>query len=156
MRIIRINKGKAVRLPLRLLCVILMILMTVKLANWLSEPWSIISVILIASFLPAIWFATKIIIINEENKTIYDGIWTMGRKLKKSSNYTSLSEIIIRKVKTKRTVYTLSNKENIVADHEFRAILKLENDEEYFLFSHPLKDRVDEKVTKIKKKLEIN
>ncbi len=80
----------------------------------------------------------------------------MGRKLKKSSNYTSLSEIIIRKVKTKRTVYTLSNKENIVADHEFRAILKLENDEEYFLFSHPLKDRVDEKVTKIKKKLEIN
>ncbi len=80
----------------------------------------------------------------------------MGRKLKRPSKYTSINEIIIRKIKTKRTVYTLSNKENIVADHEFRAILKLENDEEYFLFSHPLKDRVDKKVTKIKKKLEIN
>ena len=80
----------------------------------------------------------------------------MGRKLKRPSKYTSINEIIIRKIKTKRTVYTLSNKENIVADHEFRAILKLENDEEYFRFSHPLKDRVDKKVTKIKKKLEIN
>lgn len=156
MRIIRINKGKAVYLPIRLLSVIILIGITLMLVKWLSEPWSVLAAIVISSLLPAIWFATKVIIINEENKTIFDGVWSMGKKLGKPMKYMAIEEIFIKKVKTKQTVYTLPDKQNMVSNHEFRAHLKLDNGNEHFLFSHPIEGRVEEKVTKIKQKLEIN
>lgn len=96
------------------------------------------------------------IIINEEKKTIFDGVWTMGRKLGKPVEYTAIEKIFIHKVKTKQTMYSLSNKQNILANHEYRAYLKLDNGDKYYLLSHPLEERVEEKVTKIRKKLAIN
>ncbi len=126
------------------------------LVEWLREPWSVVAAIVISTLLPAVWFATKVIIINEENRTIFDGVWTMGKRLGKPIKYGAIEGIFIKKVKTKQTVYTLPNKQNIVTNHEFRAYLKLNNGDEYFLISHPLQDRVEEKVTKIKQKLEIN
>ncbi len=124
--------------------------------DWLPEPWSIIVAMAICTFLPAIWFATKVIIINEENKTIFDGAWTMGRKLGKPVKYDGIEKIFINKVKTKQTMYSLSNKQNILANHEFQAYLKLINGDKYYLFSHPLEERVEEKVTKIRLKLGLN
>ncbi|MEO9485796.1 MAG: hypothetical protein ABJG47_20230 [Ekhidna sp.] len=156
MKIIRISKGKAVNLPIRFLGALLMVVITVKLVDWLPEPWSIVSAIAIATFLPALWFATNVIIIDAEKKTIYDGIWTMGRKLSKPVKYEAIEKIFINKVKTKQTMYSLSNKQNIIANHEYRAYLKLVSGEKFFLLSHPLEERIEEKVTKIKKKLDIN
>ena len=124
--------------------------------GWLSEPWSIIVAIAISTFLPALWFATHIIIINEEDKTIFDGVWTMGCKLGKPVSYEAIEKIFINKVKTRQTVYSLSNKQNIVANHEYRAYLKLSNGDKFFLISHPLEQTIEKKVTKIRKKLEIN
>ncbi|WP_436515238.1 hypothetical protein [Ekhidna sp. To15] len=156
MKIIRINKGKAVSLPIRFTAVVLVVVLTIKLMDWLPEPWSILTAMLICTILPALWFATKVIIINADKKTIFDGVWTMGRKLGKPVKYQAIEKIFINKVKTKQTMYSLSNQQNIIANHEYRAYLKLDNGDKYYLISHPLEERVEEKVTKIRKKLAIN
>ncbi|MEO9870223.1 hypothetical protein [Ekhidna sp.] len=156
MKIIRINKGKAVNLPIRFVSIILMVIVTIKLMYELPEPWSILVAIIVSSFVPAIWFASNVIIINEENKTLYDGVFAMGRKFGKPTKYDSIEKIFINKVKTKQTMYSLSNQQNIVSNHEYRAYLKLDNGDKYFLLSHPLEERVEEKVTKISKKLGIS
>ncbi len=130
-----------------------MVVITIKLMDMLPEPWSILIAIAISSFLPALWFATKVIIVDEEHKTIFDGVWTMGKKLGKPLKYHSIEKIFINKVKTKQTMYSLSNQSNVVANHEYRAYLKLDSGDKYFLFSHPLEERAEEKVTKIREKL---
>ena len=123
--------------------------------DWLSEPWSILVAIAICSFLPALWFATDVIIINEENKTIFDGVWTMGRKLGKPIKYQAIEKIFINKVKTRQTMYSLSNQQNVITNHEYWAFIKMDNGEKFFLLSHPLEKRAEEKVTEIKKKLKL-
>ncbi|MEP0984450.1 hypothetical protein [Ekhidna sp.] len=155
MRIVRINKGKAINLPFRFLSVISVVALTIVLLDALPEPISIFIVIAIASLLPAIWFATNVIIIDEDHKTIFDGVWTMGKKLGKPANYDTIEKIFINKVKTKQTMYSLANNQNIVVNHEYQAFLKLSNGDKYFLISHPLIERVEEKVMKIKEKLDL-
>ena len=156
MKIIRISKGKTVPLSIRLIVIAIAVFLIVKIVILLPEVLAIILIILLSSLIPTFWFATNIIVINDEEKTIYDGIWAMGKRLGKSERYDALEGIMIEKIKTRETVYTLSNKQNIVANHEFRAYLKTTNGGNYFLLSHPLKERLEVKVTKIKKKLEIN
>ncbi|MEQ6167684.1 hypothetical protein AAOE16_10860 [Ekhidna sp. MALMAid0563] len=153
MKIVRINKGKVVNLPIRLVSAIIMVVITISLMDALPEPWSIFIAIALASFLPGIWFASYVIIINEEKKTIFDGIWTMGHKFGKPIKYESIEKIFINRVKTKQTMYSLSNRQNVVTDHEYRAYLKLDNGEKFYLLSHPLEETVEEKVTKIREKL---
>ena len=155
MEIIRINKGRAVNLPIRLVGIIVVAVVTIKLMDSLPEPWSILIAILIASFLPALWFSFNVIIIDMDKKEIFDGVWTMGKRLGKPIPFNEIEKIFINKVKTKQTMYSLSNKQNIVTNHEFRAYLKLDNGEKFFLISHPVEDTLEEKVTKIRKKLGI-
>jgi len=153
MKIVRINKGKVVNLPIRLVSAVIMVVITISLMDALPEPWSIFIAIAIASILPGIWFASYVIIINEVKKTLFDGIWTMGHKFGKPIKYDSIEKIFINRVKTKQTMYSLSNRQNVVTDHEYQAYLKLDNGEKFYLFSHPIEDTAKEKVTKIREKL---
>ena len=155
MKIVRINKGKAVNLPLRLIGVIVATVGTIQLMHILPEPWSVLVTIVVASFVPAIWFSDKVIIIDMDKKEVFDGVWTMGKRLGKATIFNEVEKIFIDKVKTKQTLYNLSNKQNIVVNHEYRAYLELDNGENFFLISHPLEDKLEEKVTKIEKKLGI-
>ena len=77
----------------------------------------------------------------------------MGHKFGKPIKYESIEKIFINRVKTKQTMYSLSNRQNVVTDHEYRAYLKLDNGEKFYLLSHPLEETVEEKVTKIREKL---
>ena len=156
MKIVRINKGKVVNLPIRLVSAIIMVVITISLMDALPEPWSIFIAIALASFLPGIWFASYVIIINEEKKTIFDGTWTMGHKFGKPIKYESIEKIFINRVKTKQTMYSLSNRQNVVTNHEYRAYLKLESGEKFYLLSHPIEEKIEEKVTKIREKLGLN
>ncbi len=153
MKIVRINKGKVVNLPIRLVSVLVIFFIIFKLMETLSEPLSIFIAIVFASILPAIWFASYVIIIDEETKTVFDGIWTMGKRFGKPRKYDAIEKIFINRVKTKQTMYSLSNRQNIVANYEFKAYLKLDDGEKFFLISHPIEERVEEKVTKIRQKL---
>ncbi|MEO1254004.1 MAG: hypothetical protein AAFY41_03825 [Bacteroidota bacterium] len=153
MRIIRINKGRTISLPIRLLGVFgILMLITTAMIN-LSEAWAILVSIILASFFPALWFSFNVIIIDAENQEVFEGVWTMGKRFGKPVPFNKIEKIFINKVKTRQTIYSLSSKQNIVANHEFRAYLKLDNEEEYFLISHPIKERAQDKVSEIKRKL---
>jgi len=155
MKIIRIHKGKVFPLPFRLVAVAVVMVSVIKIMDTLPEPWSIFLSILVAALLPATWFATHVIIINEENKTIFDGAWIMGFKIGKLHSYHQIEKIFINSVKTSQTMYSLSNQKNVVTDREYRAYLKVDDGTKFFLVSHPLEDRLKEKVTKIREKLGI-
>jgi len=101
MKIVRINKGKVVNLPIRLVSAVIMVVITISLMDALPEPWSIFIAIAIASILPGIWFASYVIIITQVKKTLFDGIWTMGHKFGKPIKYDSIEKIFINQVKTK-------------------------------------------------------
>lgn len=153
MKIVRINKGKVVNLPIRLVSAVTMVIITISLMDALPEPWSIFIAIAIASFLPGIWFASYVIIIDAEKKTIFDGIWTMGHKFGKPVSYQSIEKIYVNRVKTKQTMYSLSNRQNVLTDHEYRAYIKIDTGEKFYLLSHPIEEKMEEKVTKIREKL---
>lgn len=156
MKIIRINKGKAVNLPIKLISVLIVAVATIKLMDSLAEPWSILIAIVLGSFVPAIWFATEVIIIDMENKEIFEGVWTMGKRLGKPVSFQKIEKIFINRVKTKQNTYSLSNQQHISTNYEFRAYLKIDDGQKFFLISHPIEDRVKEKVTDIQKKLGLN
>ena len=156
MKIIRINKGKVFNIPIRLVSVAVVGVVTIKLMDSLPEPLSIFISMGIATILPAIWFASNLLIIDHEKKEIFDGIWTIGLKFGKPTPYSGIEKIFINRVKTSQTMYSLSNQKNIVTDHEYRAYLKLDSGTKYYLISHPLEERVEEKVAEIKKKLGLN
>lgn len=153
MRIVRINKGKAIGLPVRLLLTAGMIVMSIYLMNLLPEPWSILVVMIVATIFPGIWFASKVIIVDEERKRLFDGVWTMGCRLGPTLQYGTIEDIAVEKEKIKPTLFSLPDNKDVVVNHEFRAYITLSTGEKYYLLSHPLEDRIHEKVTKIRKKL---
>lgn len=153
MKIVRVNKGKTIPLPFRFISALLIGLSVVQVLRNLQEPWSIIIAILLSFILPGIWFASNIIIIDLERKTLFDGSWTMGFRFGKNHRFESIDSFFINKVKIKQTIYSLANQQNILVNHEYKAYVKLQSGEKYFLFSHPLEERAQEKLTKIRKKL---
>lgn len=126
----------------------------IKIMQEWEEPYSIIASILLSTLIPAIWFATNILIIDNDQHTIFDGRWIMGFKKGKTTSYREIDKFFVNKVKTKRTIYSLSNKQNMVTNHEYRAFLKLDDGSKFYLLSHPVEESVNEKVTKIRQKLQ--
>ena len=120
------------------------------------EYLAIILTIICSMMVPAIWFAANIITIDMEKKEIHDGVWTLGRKFGRSVKFNSIDKFFINKVKTKQTMYSLSNNQNISTNSEYKAFVKLDNGDKYFLFSHPLEERAMEKLNQAKKKLGIS
>lgn len=101
------------------------------------------------------WFATNVIAIDMTKHQLFDGVWMMGFKIGEKITFASINKIFINKIKTKQTLYSISNKQNIIVNHEYRAYIEIESGEKFFLFSHPLKERAEEKITEIKNKLRI-
>lgn len=155
MRIIKVNKGKTIPFPIRFVCALFIVLGIIEVLRNLAEPWSILIAILLSFILPGVWFATNIIIIDLEKKALFDGVWTLGVKMGKSVSIEGVDKLYLNKVKTKQTLYSLSNQQNVIANHEFQAYLKVQSGETYFLFSHPIEERAEEKLTKIRKKLKL-
>lgn len=155
MRIVRINKGKYLHWSIRFLGAIIIVLSVIKTLRVVPEPWSVIVSAFISILLPIIWFTNKIIVIDLEKNVLFDGIWVMGFKIGETRSFQHLEKFFFNKVKTKQTVYSLSNKQNIVANHEYQAYVKIDSGEKFYLLSHPLEERIIEKLTKIKQKLEV-
>lgn len=155
MKIVRVNRGKTLGLPFRLLAVGITFFSIQWLMNMLEEPVSIIVSMLVACFLPATWFASDILIIDAEKNQIFDGVWTMGMKWGKSLKYDTISAISIERVETKPTLFVLPNKQEITSTHEFQAFAILDDNQKIFLISHPLEERLQEKIVKIKQKLDL-
>ena len=155
MKVLKINKGKAIPLPFRFFSVIVLAFIIIKSMQSLEEPWSIIVSIILSMILPAIWFATNIIAIDMSAKSIFDGTWIMGFRVGKPIPFDSIEKIYINKVKTSQTTYSLANNKSVVTNHEYRAYLKTNSGEKFYLFSHPLEEKAREKVLKAQQKLGI-
>jgi hypothetical protein len=156
MKVARINKGKAIPWYIRFAGVIIAIVICMKTLALQPEFLAIITTIICSMLVPAIWFASNIITIDMEKKEIHDGVWTLGRKFGRSTKFNSIDKFFINKVKTKQTMYSLSNNQNVVANSEYKVFLKLDNGDKYFLFSHPLQERAEEKLREVREKLQIS
>ena len=155
MKVVRINKGKFFPLPIRLLGAISIALLILLVLQQFQKPFSIIFSILLSLLPPAIWFAAKLIIINPQKQWIFDGVWAMGFQIGKKEKFGSMDGILIQKVKTKKTVYSLPDKQTLVSDTEYHAFLKVDDNRKFYLLSHPVEDRIIEKTKKIGKMLNV-
>ncbi len=156
MRVVRINQGKALSLPFRFVIALILMGAIFKALVLLSEPYSIFVAIILSFLVPAIWFATSLIIIDEERHILFKGNWAMGFKFGKKIVFSSIKEILVKKVKTKKKYHTLSNNQAFFSDQEYRAYVVIDSDEQYFLISHPNQERVKEKCNHLVKKLALN
>lgn len=155
MKVVKINKGKAIAFHIRLAGVIIAVAICMKTLTIQPQYLAIILTIICSMMVPAIWFASSIITIDMVKKEIHDGVWVLGRKFGRGSTFNNIDKFFINKVKTKQTMYSLSNNQNISTNSEYKAFVKLDNGDKYFLFSHPLEERAIEKLNRVKKKLGI-
>lgn len=156
MKIVRINKGKSLPLIVRIIALVIVGFSITKTFQLVQEPLSIFIAIGISILLPALWFATNLIVIDHKRKTLFDGIWTMGFKIGKNIPYQGDPSISLEKIKIAKKVYSLPDNKNIITDHEYRAMIELKDGKKYYLFSHPLEERANEKLIKIRNKLGID
>ena len=84
MRRVKINKGKTVPLHFRFAGALILGVSVVMAMNHLPEPWSLLLAILLCTLVPALWFATDIIIIDRDSDQLFDGAWTMGFRIGKT------------------------------------------------------------------------
>lgn len=156
MKVVKINKGKAIAWHIRLVGVIIAIIICMSTLKLQPESLAIILTILCSILVPAIWFASNIITIDLEKKEIHDGVWVLGRKFGRSEKFDNIDKLFLNKVKTKQTMYSLANNQNISTNSEYKAFVKLDNGNKYFLFSHPLEERAEEKLRELRQKLQIS
>ena len=155
MKLVRIHQGKSLKLWLRILIVIISIILMIAAFKSLSEPWSIMLPIIISILPPASWFATNILEINASKGLIFKGAWAMGFRFGTWKRFEAL-EITYDHVPIKLTTYTLPNNRIITTDKEYQAFAEIDAEEKIYLFGHPLKERIDQKVQMLHKKLGLN
>lgn len=155
MKVVRINKGKAIPWTFRFLGTAIILIGCSGALQLQPEFLAIISTIILSIGAPAIWFAAHIISIDPIEKTIHDGVWTLGRKFGKPEKFNAIEKIYVNKVRTKQTSYSLANNQHMVANTEYKAFIKTDDGSKYFLFSHPLEEKVNEKVAEVRKKIGI-
>ncbi|MFK7951418.1 MAG: hypothetical protein AB8B73_01125 [Ekhidna sp.] len=153
MKVVKINKGKTIAFHIRFAGIIVAIAICMKLLTIQPMNLAILLTIPFTMLVPAIWFASNIITIDMDKMEIHDGVWVLGRKFGKPEKFNSIDKFFMNKVKTRQTMYSLSNNQNISTNSEFKVFVKLNNGDKYFLFSHPLEERVEEKLNEVKLKL---
>jgi len=153
MRIIRISQGKAFSLHFRLVTVVILCLLIVGTIVGIPQPFSMVFVIVLSSLVPAVWFSSKILSVDLEENKVFKGSWVMGFKFGREEAINSIEKISIEKVQTGKTIYSLSNNQNLVTDKVYEAYLKTESGEKFFLVSHPVKETIIKKAIQVIRKL---
>ena len=154
MKTVRINQGKSLHVGLRILVTLASIILMVLSFKVISEPWSILVAILLSLISPAAWFATKIFEIDPTKKKLFKGSWFMGFRLGDWFEFKDL-DIMTKKTRIKKTEFSLPDGKKLFTNQEYQVFL-LADSEEHYLFGHPLKERIDEKIQTLNKKLELN
>lgn len=155
MRRTRINQGKTFSLSLRIIISIFSISMMIWVFKSIGAPWSIPIAILVSFVPPAAWFSTKIFEIDPNRKKIFIGSWSMGFRFGKWIQFKEI-EIKIQKARIKKTEFSLPDGSRMITDQEYQAILKTNANESFYLLGHPLKERIEEKIQTLRKKLELD
>ena len=153
MKIMRIHQGKSLPLPFRFLMAMVFGVLIIASIQQLAWPYSIAFAMVLSTLAPAVWFATNILIINMEEREIFNGVWVMGFKFGRITPVTSIEKVFVNRIKTKQTMYSLANSKSILTNYEYRSFLKLASGEKFFMVSHPRKERIIEKSQQVIHKL---
>ena len=151
MRTVRIHQGKTFSLGIRLLIAIISMGVIFLLLRTFPSLWAIGISIGFSLIPPAGWFATRILEINPVNKQLFIGSWCMGFRVGRRIHFQEL-EIKSSVAKIKRTAFSLPDGE-IITNKEYRATLHIETGESFHLVGHPVKERIEEKIHILCKKL---
>lgn len=152
---VMINQGTTFSLPFRVAGAGILMVIVVKIMQYLPETIAIPIAILLCFLVPILWFSSTILTISTETNKIHLGNWVMGFKTGKPKPFNSIEKFYVNKVNVSQTMNTRANSytSNQV---EYQAFLKLDDGEKYFLVSHRSEKKLEEKVAEIKKKLGIN
>ncbi|MBC6427609.1 MAG: hypothetical protein GDA51_14355 [Ekhidna sp.] len=156
MKIVSIHQGKTLPLPLRFFIAMIPGALVVISMNQFAQPYSIVLAIALSALVPAVWFATDILTIDLEEKKIFNGAWVMGFKFGRVTSVTSIEKVFINRIEIKQTIYSLANNKNISTNYEYHTFLKLDSGEKFFMFSHPVRERIIEKAKQAIHKLELS
>ena len=152
-----INQGRALPLTLRVVGVGIVLVAVVKIMQHFPESYAIPIAIALSFLAPMIWFSSTILTINLETKEIHLGTWIMGLKTGRPESFDHIEKIFINEVKTIQKMQRYGTGGVYEKrDVEYRAFIKLDNEEKYFLISHRSEKKVEKRVADIKKKLGID
>ena len=125
--------------------------------EYFPEIYAILISIFLSFLVPPLWFSSTILTINLETKEVHLGTWIMGWKTGRTESFNHIEKIFINKVKTTQKMHRYgTGGVHEQTGVEYRAFVKLDNIEKYFLISNKSEKKVEKKVVEIKKKLGIN
>lgn len=143
---IRISKGHAVPLILRIGTLLLLCFIFYVVASNLPELVATLIVMSLSLVGSAIWFSFRILTIDSKKKTIHEGVWVMNRKMGKDITFNSIESIYSEKIKKVDAYNPLPL---------YSAFLKLEDGSVYTLLTNKSKKEVSGGISRIKKKLDL-
>lgn len=155
MKVVKVNKGRVVPPTARVVLSFLVVGSVWLSLKFVQPTYAIFLAMLVSLLLPAVWFSFYLIVVNLDKEEIFDGIWLMGRRFGRPERFSEVRDVLVKKVGTKPTIYTLSDNKQISTREEYRAYLSLKDGREYFMFSHPLEEEAVQKVKRIKQKLQL-
>ena len=150
---ITINQGRSIPWTFRLVGMCAVFFAIVKINENLPEIYAVPLVILVSLLVPVLWFSYHIFMIDMDEKVIQEGLWIMGYRTGKPQPFNSIESFYINKVRVSQTMYSQTNRSHTLGKVEYKAFLKLDDGEKYFLTSHKNEKMLEEKLIKIKKKL---
>ncbi len=151
-----INQGRTVPLTFRLVGMVIVIVAVVFSMQIFSEVLAILLAMVLSLIVPMLWFSFQIITIDPSAQEIHYGTWLMGYKTGKPKKYHSLDKIFINRVKTSQTMYSRSNTSHTAKGVEYHAYLKFNEEEKIFLASDKDEKRLEDKMIKIREKLDLS
>lgn len=148
-----INQGSSIPWTFRFIGVILVFAGIILFTQNFSEEIAVPVAIVLSLLMPMIWFSKSILIIDNSNKEIHEGVWLLGYKTGTPRKFSEIEKFYINKVKTSQQMYSHANVGHTSKGIEFQAYIKLDDGAKFFLTSDKNEKRLEEKVTKIREKL---
>ena len=144
---IRINKGHTMPLILRVGTQVVLCFVFYFIAISLPEIIAIPILIIVSLLGPIAWFSLRVLTIDTDDKTVHEGIWIMNFKIGKDLTFESVESIYSEIVE---------DPGSYKPEPLYKAYLKLDDGSIYTLLSNKSKKEVNEGISKIKRKLEID
>lgn len=153
---ILINQGRSVPLTFRFVGMLVLMVGMFQIIQNVPETLAILLAIGLSLLIPMLWFSFNILSVNSDTKEVHLGIWVMGYKTGRPKKFGSIEKIYVNKVKTSQAMYSQANQGYLSKGLEYKAFIKFQDGEKYFLTSHPNEKTLHKKVVEIGKKLDLS
>lgn len=151
---VRIRKGRYFPTPLLFVFALIAVVLVLYVFKEIPRPFAVALTLFVSFLIAAAWSASYLLVIDMEEKKIFDGVWVMGIKLGAEMPFTHIEKIFINKIKTKQTFYSaLGNQPATLSNAEYQSYVKTDEGRKVALVTHRNRSKIIEKVTYIIDKL---